>query len=176
MIDLLRKEVCADPTHQILAGSPAGLGGCREQGEFAPGEPGVARIPITLKRYKREEMMSKVIGRRQFLRLSAMAAAGAAAVACQPQTVVVKETVEVEKEVTSVVEKEVTTVVEKEVTKVVEKEKVVEVEAASEKQAPQTSRSVRRPASWPMASAAAWPRALRSRMVPRPLPSTCAPA
>jgi peptide/nickel transport system substrate-binding protein len=68
------------------------------------------------------------IGRRQFLRLSAMAAAGAAAVACQPQTIVVKETVEVEKEVT--------TVVEKEVTKVVEKEKIVEVEAASEKEAP----------------------------------------
>jgi peptide/nickel transport system substrate-binding protein len=69
-----------------------------------------------------------------------MAAAGAAAVACQPQTVVVKETVEVEKEVTKVVEKEVekevTTVVEKEVTKVVEKEKVVEVASVSEKQAP----------------------------------------
>jgi peptide/nickel transport system substrate-binding protein len=81
-------------------------------------------------------MMVKLIGRRQFLRLSAMAAAGAAAVACQPQTVVVKETVEVEKEVTSVVEKEVTTVVEKEVTKVVEKEKVVEVASVSEKQAP----------------------------------------
>ncbi|HUT18334.1 MAG TPA: ABC transporter substrate-binding protein, partial [Anaerolineae bacterium] len=68
------------------------------------------------------------IGRRQFLRLSAMAAAGAAAVACQPQTVIVKETVEVEKEVT--------TVVEKEVTKVVEKEKIVEVGGASDKQSP----------------------------------------
>ena len=66
------------------------------------------------------------IGRRQFLRLSALAAAGVAAVACQPQTVVVKETVEVEK----LVEKEVTKVVEKEVTK------VVEVDTTSENQAP----------------------------------------
>ena len=54
-----------------------------------------------------------------------MSAAGAALVACQPQTVivekekVVKETVEVQKEVTKVVE------VEKEVTKIVEKEKEV---------------------------------------------------
>jgi peptide/nickel transport system substrate-binding protein len=64
------------------------------------------------------------IGRRQFLRMSALAAAGVAAVACQPQTVVVKETVEVEK------------VVEKEVTKVVETEKIVELQAASEKQSP----------------------------------------
>jgi hypothetical protein len=80
------------------------------------------------------------IGRRQFLRLSAMAAAGATAVACQPQTVVVKETVEVEKVVKETVEveieKEVTTVVEKEVTKVVEKEKIVEVAGVSERQAP----------------------------------------
>jgi peptide/nickel transport system substrate-binding protein len=82
--------------------------------------------------------------RRDFLRLSAMAAAGAAIVACQPQTVVVKETVEVPKivketvevEKEKVVEKEVTKVVEKEVTKVVEKEKVVEVEAASGRQSP----------------------------------------
>jgi len=67
--------------------------------------------------------------RRGFLRLAAMSAAGTAIVACQPQTVVVKETVEVEKEVTKIVEKEkeVTKIVEKEkeVTKVVEKEKVV---------------------------------------------------
>jgi len=73
-------------------------------------------------------MVEKKIGRRQFLRLSAMTAAGAALVACQPQTVIVKETVEVEKEVEKIVketvevEKEVTKVVEKEVTKVVEKE------------------------------------------------------
>ena len=64
------------------------------------------------------------MNRRNFLRAAALSAAGAAAVACQPQTVIVKETVEVEKEVekvvkeTVVVEKEV----EKEVTKVVEKE------------------------------------------------------
>jgi len=54
--------------------------------------------------------------RRDFLRISAAAAAGTLVAACQPQTVVVKETVEVEKEVTTVVEKQVTTVVEKEVT------------------------------------------------------------
>jgi peptide/nickel transport system substrate-binding protein len=85
------------------------------------------------------------LGRRQFLRLSAMAAAGAAVVACQPQTVVVKETVVVQGtpvEVTKVVketvevEKQVTTVVEKEVTKVVEKEKVVEVAGVSGRQSP----------------------------------------
>jgi hypothetical protein len=85
-------------------------------------------------------MMADKIGRRQFLRVSAMAAAGATVVACQPQTVIVKETVEVEKQVTTVVEKEVekevTKVVEKEVTKIVEKEKIVEVEGASDKQAP----------------------------------------
>ena len=48
----------------------------------------------------------KKFTRRDFLRLSAMAAAGAVAVACQPQTVIVKETVEVEKVVkeTGVVE------------------------------------------------------------------------
>ena len=82
------------------------------------------------------------IGRRQFLRLSAMAAAGAAAVACQPQTVVVKETVEVEKvvketvEVEKVVKETVQVQVEKEVTKVVEKEKIVEVTGVSERQSP----------------------------------------
>mgnify|MGYP001813606513 CR=1 FL=1 len=38
------------------------------------------------------------ITRREFIRISALGAAGAAAVACQPQTVVVKETVEVEVE------------------------------------------------------------------------------
>ena len=68
--------------------------------------------------------MAQQIGRREFLRLSAIAGAGAALVACQPQTIVVKETVEVEKQV----EVEVTTVVEQTV--------VVEVEAASEKEAP----------------------------------------
>ena len=39
------------------------------------------------------------VSRREFLRMSALAAAGVVAVACQPQTIVVKETVEVEKEV-----------------------------------------------------------------------------
>jgi peptide/nickel transport system substrate-binding protein len=91
--------------------------------------------------------MKEKLNRRTFLRLSAMAAAGAAAVACQPQTVVVKETVEVEKEVTKVVEKEVekevTTVVEKEVTKVVEKEKVVEVEGVSARQSPMLAEMVK---------------------------------
>jgi len=70
--------------------------------------------------------MSK-LSRRQFLYMGAATAAGAALAACQPQTVIVKETVEVKEVVTQVVtqevEKEVTKVVEvqKEVTKVVEK-------------------------------------------------------
>jgi peptide/nickel transport system substrate-binding protein len=72
----------------------------------------------------------KSISRREFMRASALGAAGLAIVACQPQTVIVKETVketvEVEKEVTTVVEKEVTTVVEKEVEKVVKETVVVE--------------------------------------------------
>jgi len=69
-------------------------------------------------------MSEQSISRRQFLRVASLGAAGAAVIACQPQTVVVKETVEVEKLVkeTVEVEKEVTTVVEKEVTKVVEVE------------------------------------------------------
>ena len=56
-------------------------------------------------------MSSKLLSRRGFLRAAALSAAGAAAVACQPQTVIVKETVEVETEKivkeTVVVEKEV---------------------------------------------------------------------
>ena len=51
-------------------------------------------------------MSNKRISRREFLYLGAAATAGAALVACQPQTVVVKETVVVEKE--KVVEKVVT--------------------------------------------------------------------
>jgi len=78
--------------------------------------------------------------RREFLKLSALTAAGVAAVACQPQTIVVKETVEVEKEVqvevTKVVKEtvEVEKEVEVEVTKVVTE--VVEVAKVSERQAP----------------------------------------
>ncbi len=74
--------------------------------------------------------MSK-LSRRQFLYVGGTAAAGVALAACQPKTVivekekVVKETVEVAKEVTKVVEKEVTKVVEKEVTKVIEVQKLV---------------------------------------------------
>jgi peptide/nickel transport system substrate-binding protein len=65
--------------------------------------------------------------RRSFLRASAAAAAGAVIVACQPQTVVVKETVQVEKEVEKIVKETVVVEKEKEVTKVVEKqiEKIV---------------------------------------------------
>jgi len=66
------------------------------------------------------------LSRRRFLRGVAAAAAGAAVVACQPQTVVVKETVEVEKEVEKVVKE--TVVVEKEVEKVVKETVVVEKE------------------------------------------------
>jgi len=67
--------------------------------------------------------MAEKLTRRAFLRATAVTAAGAALIACQPKTVVVKETVvvEKEKEVTKIVEKEkeVTKVVEKEVEKVV---------------------------------------------------------
>jgi len=69
---------------------------------------------------------NKRMSRREFLYLGAAATAGAALVACQPQTVVVKETVEVEKEkvVKETVEVEKEKVVKE--TVVVEKEKVVE--------------------------------------------------
>ncbi|MBN1936041.1 MAG: twin-arginine translocation signal domain-containing protein, partial [Anaerolineae bacterium] len=94
-------------------------------------------------------MSENKLGRREFLRLAAMSAAGAGIVACQPQTVivekevekVVKETVvvETEKEVEKIVEKEV------EVTKVVEKEveKIVEVAGVSAKQAPDLQQMVK---------------------------------
>lgn len=83
-------------------------------------------------------MTDKKLNRRSFLRFAAMAAAGTAAVACAtptPEVVevtrevekVVKETVEVEKEVTVQVEKEVTREVEKVVTQVV-RETVKETE------------------------------------------------
>jgi len=86
-------------------------------------------------------MDEKKIGRRTFLRLSAMTAAGAAVVACQPQTVIVKETVQVEKEVTKIVAGTPVKVVEtkeviKEVTKEVVKEKQVQVAAVSARQSP----------------------------------------
>jgi peptide/nickel transport system substrate-binding protein len=78
-------------------------------------------------------MSNNKVSRREFLYLGAAAAAGAALVACQPQTIVVEKEKEVTKVVTEEkvvketveVAKEVTKVVEKEVTKVVEKEKVV---------------------------------------------------
>jgi peptide/nickel transport system substrate-binding protein len=66
-----------------------------------------------------------------------MGAAGAALVACQPQTVIVKETVVVEKEVEKQVEKVVKETV------VVEKEKIVEVTGASAKQAPDLAEMVK---------------------------------
>ena len=68
--------------------------------------------------------MRKQISRREFLRLSGGLAAGALLAACQPQTVIVRETVEVEKEVTKIVAGTpvVETVVETQVV-----EKVVEV-------------------------------------------------
>jgi peptide/nickel transport system substrate-binding protein len=71
-------------------------------------------------------MSTQTLSRRTFLRAAAMTAAGAAMAACQPQTVIVKETVEVEKEVEKVVKE--TVVVEKEVEKEVQVTKIVEKE------------------------------------------------
>jgi peptide/nickel transport system substrate-binding protein len=72
-------------------------------------------------------MSTKKLSRREFLYVGTATAAGAALAACQPQTVVVKETVEVEKVVkeTVEVEKVVKETVEVEKEKVVEKERVV---------------------------------------------------
>jgi ABC-type transport system substrate-binding protein len=56
-------------------------------------------------------MSENKLSRRDFLKHAALAASGVALVACQPQTVVVKETVEVEKEVEKVVTKEVEKIV-----------------------------------------------------------------
>ena len=90
-------------------------------------------------------MEKRKLTRRDFLRLSTLATAGAVAVACAAPTPVV---VEKEKVVTQVVEKEVPVekvvketkvvekVVEKPVEKVVKETKVVEVEKVSERQAP----------------------------------------
>ena len=78
----------------------------------------------------------KKMSRRDFLLAAAGAAGAATLAACQPQTIVVKETVEVEKVVTQVVKETVKEtvvvagtpeVVEKEITKIVEVEKEVEV-------------------------------------------------
>ncbi len=74
--------------------------------------------------------MSRILSRRKFLAGLGLAAAGSAAAACQPKTVIVKETVEVEKEITTVVKQVVKEtvmvegtpkVVEKEVTRIIEK-------------------------------------------------------
>jgi ABC-type glycerol-3-phosphate transport system substrate-binding protein len=74
--------------------------------------------------------MSKKMSRREMLRALGLAGAGGLLAACQPKTVIVKETVEVEKVVTEVVKETVKEtvvvegtpkVVEKEVTRVVEK-------------------------------------------------------
>jgi len=90
------------------------------------------------------------IRRRGFLRLSAMAAAGAAAIACQPQTVIVRETIVVEAtpvEVTKIVKEvvEVTKVVKETVQ--VKKEKIVketiEVEKVSARQSPMLEEMVK---------------------------------
>ncbi len=61
-------------------------------------------------------MSKERLSRREFLYMGAVASAGVALAACQPKTVVVKETVQVTSEVTKVVEQ----------TKIVEQTKVVE--------------------------------------------------
>jgi len=68
-------------------------------------------------------MSGNKISRRSFLRTTALLSGGAILAACSPQTVIVKETQVVEKEVTSVVE------VEKQVTEVVKETVIVEGEA-----------------------------------------------
>ena len=100
----------------------------------------------------------KKLTRRDFLRLSAMTAAGAVAAACAQPTpmviekevirevpvekpVVIKEEVIKEVPVEKVVEKEV--VKEVQVEKIVEKEKIVEVEKASARQAPMLQEMVK---------------------------------
>ena len=47
--------------------------------------------------------MAKKLTRRDFLRAAGLGAAGGILAACQPKTVIVKETVEVEKKVTEIV-------------------------------------------------------------------------
>ncbi len=85
----------------------------------------------------------RTLSRREFLRISALGAAGIAAAACQPKTVIVEKTVEIEKE--KVVKETVVVEKEKEVTKIVEKEKEVVVTATPvppSKQAPVLERLV----------------------------------
>jgi len=75
----------------------------------------------------------KPISRRDFLRIAAIATGAAALAGCQPETVYVTQTVEVEKIVEKPVEVQVEKVVEKtvEVEKKVEVEKIVTVEVAA---------------------------------------------
>ena len=74
-------------------------------------------------------MSNKKLGRREFLKLMAGAAAGTALVACQPQ--IVKETVIVEKPVDKIVKE--TVIVEKSVDKIVQETVVVTEEKVVEK-------------------------------------------
>jgi peptide/nickel transport system substrate-binding protein len=78
--------------------------------------------------YHEEAKEMEPISRRQFLHVSALGAAGVALAACQPKTVIIKETVKetvVVAGTPEVIEKEVTTIVEKE--KVVKETVIVEV-------------------------------------------------
>jgi peptide/nickel transport system substrate-binding protein len=72
-------------------------------------------------------MSREMVSRREFLRVASIGAAGLAVTACQPQTVVIKETVEVEKVVKETVE------VEKVVKETVEVEKIVKETVEVEK-------------------------------------------
>ena len=86
-------------------------------------------------------MEKKKLSRREFLRVSAVGAAGLAAAACAPATPqiiekVIKETVVVEKEVEKVVKETVEVQVETVIKETVEVEKIVEVERLSMRQSP----------------------------------------
>jgi ABC-type transport system substrate-binding protein len=85
--------------------------------------------------------MSDTLSRRRFLRSLAAAVAGTAVVSCQPQTVVVKETVEVEKVVKETVE------VEKVVKETVVVEKTVEAPETEKMSAVQEIRAIA-PGAW----------------------------
>ena len=93
-------------------------------------------------------MAEKKLSRRDFLVAGAAAAAGVAAAACQPKTVIVKETVqvEVEKVVTQVVKETVKeTVIVEGTPKVVEKEVTRVIEVAQEAEAPKTAEEILTP-------------------------------